>query len=90
LAILLAGAVLDAVTTAVSVSAYGAEVELHLIQRWIMAWLGPVLGIIAAKFVQVAVAIVVASLWRRWCGWLMVLCGVLYALAAVSNHFMLL
>jgi len=90
IAILLAGAVLDAATTAVTVATYGAEAEVHLAQRWVMACLGPILGTISAKLIQVAAAVLVASLWRAWCGWLMVLCGLLYTLAAVSNHFLLL
>ena len=90
LAVLFVGAVLDAVTTMRTVLAYGAETELHPVGRFVMQLLGPVAGTLVGKAAQVVCAVFVAALWRPWCGWLLVVCGVLYALAAVSNHFALL
>lgn len=87
LVVLLAGAVLDAVTTYRNAVAFGPEVELHPASRLMMEWIGPGPGTWVGKAFQVAFAIFVASLWRAWCGWLMLLCGVLYSAAAVCNHF---
>ena len=39
---------------------------------------------------KVAFVILVAAWWRPWCAWILRLCGVLYCLAAASNHLNLL
>jgi hypothetical protein len=87
LGLLLLGGVLDAVTTVELLSVWGPEAELHPCGRWLARWFGVAAGISVGKTVQMAFAVFVAALWRRWCGWFMALCGVLYALAAASNHF---
>jgi len=90
LLVLLIGAVLDGVTTYRNVCLYGPESEMHPGGWMVLSILGPGWGTLVTKLGQVAAAIVVASLWRPWCRWLMVLAGVLYAAAAVSNHYGLL
>jgi len=90
LGILLIGAVLDAWSTYNIVCVYGHEAEVHPVARLAMHWFGPTIGTWGGKVVQTLVAIVVASLWRRWCGWLLSLAGLLYMAAAVCNHFLLL
>ena len=91
LAVLAVGAVADAATTHDVLSSYGAGVELHPVQRLFAHLFGTSAAAVAGmKLVQTAFVVFVAALWRRWCAAVMVLCGVLYALAAVSNHFRLL
>jgi len=88
LLVLLAGSVLDAASTWQILRQYGPQAELHPAGRILGSVLGVSLPVIAlGKLLQMLAAVLVASLWRRWCGWLMVLCGALYALAAASNHF---
>lgn len=88
LLILLAGASADGVTTFVALREYGPQTEVHPVQRWVSEILGVTAGVPLAKLAQVAFVVLVAAWWRTWCGWIMILCGLLYALAAVSNHFM--
>jgi hypothetical protein len=87
---LLAAATADVVTTIPGVRAYGPATELHPAHRMMVSLLGPVAGPIVGKVFQVAFVVFVACLWRQWCGWILVLCGLFYAAAAVSNHFVLL
>lgn len=87
---LLVGATLDAVTTAITLSRYGVEAELHLAVRLMAHILGPVTGAVLGKIGQVVFVLLVASLWRPWCRVIILLCGGLYLLAAISNHFVLL
>jgi len=88
LGILLAGAVADAVTTYMALARWGTECELHVVQRWLSEWFGVAVGVPLAKLVQVVFVMLVAAWWGRWTATLMVLCGVLYGLAAMNNHFM--
>jgi hypothetical protein len=90
LVFLLAAATADVVTTIPGVSAYGPATELHPAHRIMVGLLGPVAGPIVGKLIQLAFVVLVACLWRRWCGWILLLCGLFYAAAAVSNHFVLL
>jgi len=91
LAVLLAGSVLDVLTTWEVLRLFGMQVELHPAAKIFGRIFGASLPVIAiGKVIQAAVAIFVASLWRKWTGWLLILCGVLYTLAAISNHFRLL
>ncbi|MDY7010688.1 MAG: hypothetical protein SVV80_08045 [Planctomycetota bacterium] len=87
---LLVGATLDAVTTIVFMRKYGAGAEVHPVICLMAHILGPVAGTVLGKTGQVVFAVFVASLWRRWCRVIMLLCGGLYVLASVSNHFELL
>ncbi len=81
------GATFDAVTTIVFMRKYGADAELHPVICLMAHILGPVAGPVLGKIGQVIFVVFVASLWRRWCRWLILLCGALYLLASVSNHF---
>ena len=90
LLILLVGALADAITTWRSVKLFGPEVEVHPVQRLMFEMCGANLGVPLSKLIQVAVVVFVAAWWRPWCGWLMLACGGLYSLAAVSNWFHLI
>ncbi|MCK4624013.1 MAG: hypothetical protein KAV00_01790 [Phycisphaerae bacterium] len=87
---LLVGATLDAATTVVFMRKYGVEAEVHLVIRLMAHIMGPVTGPVLGKIGQVVFVVFVGSLWRIWCRWLILLCGALYLLASVSNHFELL
>jgi hypothetical protein len=76
------------VTTYRSVQQYGAEIEMHMAQRLVWEWFGTALGVPLTKLAQVAAAVPVAMWWRAWTPWLLTLCGLLYGVAALSNHFM--
>jgi hypothetical protein len=84
------GAVADLVTTLEQVRRYGPGVELHFVQQLVFYVFGAAFGVPIAKAIQVACVVLVACWWRPWCTWILTLCGMLYALAAVSNHFGLL
>ncbi len=86
---LLTGAILDGLTTYANVRDYGAAVEAHPIGRMAMETLGPAWGTSLGKGAQFLAAVFVASLLRFWCRWLLLLCGVIYAVAAYLNHFQL-
>lgn len=88
LLVLLSGAAADAFTTYRNLALYGLDVEVHLPQRLISMVIGPAIGVPLAKLIQLAFVIVVASWWRPWCAPLMIACGLLYALAAMSNYFL--
>lgn len=87
LLILLLGALADAATTHRMLAQWGPQAEVHLVGRLLVEQLGVPVGVWLGKGLQTVVAIFVASVFRWWCGGLMVLAGVLYALAAASNHF---
>lgn len=59
-------------------------------QRWVSHLVGETAGVPLAKVIQLAFVIVVSAWWRPWCAILLMLCGVLYAAAAVSNYFLLI
>ena len=84
------GATLDAATTIVFMLKYGADAEVHPVICLMAHILGPVAGTVLGKIGQVVFVVFVASLWRPWCRWLILLCGTLYLLASISNHFELL
>jgi len=88
LVVLIIGSVLDAVTTSRMLGRYGPEAEIHPAGQVFVEVFGASLpAALVAKFIQMAFAIFVAALWRKWCGWILFICGVLYTLAAASNHF---
>jgi hypothetical protein len=90
LVILLIGATVDTITTYHNAVLYGADVEVHPVQRWLFVWLGSEAGVPIAKLIQISFVLFVAAWWKPWCGWIIGGCGLLYSLAAVSNHFLLL
>ncbi len=90
LSVLLVGAAADLVTTYVNLQRYGPSVEAHPAQRLVSELVGVTLGVPLAKLIQLAFVLFVAAGWRPWCAWVLATCGVLYSLAAVSNHLLLL
>jgi hypothetical protein len=86
--LLVVGGLLDGWTTVINLAQFGVEVEVHPLQRWMALHLGIVPGLPLAKALQVVTAVVVAAAWKAWTGWLMGLCGLLYSLAAISNHLL--
>ncbi len=90
LLLLAAASAADAATTLSNMHELGPEIEVHLVQRLFCQAFGATVGVPLAKLIQVGFVVLVAAWWRPWCAWLMAGCGILYGLAAVSNHFLLL
>jgi len=88
LVVLLLGASADVFTTLWNLRAYGPGVEVHLVQRWVSQIVGVEAGVPVAKLIQLGFVVVVAAWWRPWCKWLLIGCGCLYSLAAMSNYFL--
>lgn len=86
LAGVIAGAILDTATTMRSMYRDGVSVELHPAMRVIAEELGVTWGVPLASVVRLGFVFFAAAIWRRWCGWLMVLAGAGYVLAAASNY----
>ena len=87
LLVLAVGAVLDTITTMQFMVRHGAADELHPAMRIMAEMLGVAFGVPLATVVRLGFVIFVAAVWRRWCGWVLLVCGLLYALAAASNYF---
>jgi len=88
LTILLIGGTLDAITTCEALGRHGPEVELHPGFRLMVRVFGTSPPVVSTlKAIQMLAALFVAALWDKWTGPLMTLCGVLYTLAAISNHY---
>lgn len=85
--VLAIGAILDALTTYANVREFGPHVETHPVQRLFFEIFGPALGVPLAKLTQFAFVIFVAAWWTPWTRWLLLLCGLLYTAASLSNHF---
>ncbi len=90
LVVLVLGASADVFTTLWNLRVYGPGVELHPVQRWLSVIVGIELGVPLAKAGQLLFVVVVAAWWRPWCRPLLIACGGLYSLAAISNYFLLL
>lgn len=90
LAGLCVGAAADLFTTYHNMRLYGPGIEAHPAQRWVSELVGVRAGVPVAKLVQLGFVLFVAAWWRGWTRWVLYLCGVLYAAAAVSNFFLLL
>ena len=88
LVILLIGALLDTITTMNSMSLYGTDDELHPGIRVIVQQYGITFGMPIGTIVRLGFVLFVAAIWRRWCWWVLTICGILYTLAAMSNHFL--
>lgn len=88
LLILAIGATADVITTLVNLRLYGPDVEVHIVQRWVSQVFGVEAGVPLAKLGQLAFVLFVAAWWKPWTPWLLSLCGLLYAAAAVNNHFL--
>jgi len=90
LLVLWAGASADLWTTLRNIEAYSPGIEVHIPQRLLSQWFGIAIGVPLAKLVQLAFVLAVAAWWRPWCRWIMIVCGVLYLAAAISNQFTLI
>jgi hypothetical protein len=88
LLILLLGASADLFTTLWNLRQYGTSIEVHLPQRLLGEWFGVEIGVPLAKIIQLAFVLLVAAWWKPWCRWILLACGILYALAAMNNHFL--
>jgi hypothetical protein len=90
LLVLLIGASLDLLTTFINMRRYGPSVEAHPVQRIVSEMIGVTAGVPMAKLIQLGFVLFVAAWWRPWCAWVLGICGILYSLAAVSNHLLLI
>lgn len=88
--ILWAGTSVDLWTTLVNMERYGAGIEAHVVQRLMSELFGVAVGVPLAKLFQFLFVLVVAAWWKPWCRWILILCGILYGAAGVSNHWLLL
>jgi hypothetical protein len=89
LLVLTIGATADATTTLVNLHRFGPSVEVHPAQRLVSELVGVTAGVPVAKAIQLVFVLLVAAWWRPWCPWLLAACGLLYGVAALSNHFLL-
>jgi hypothetical protein len=87
LLLLLVGTILDALTTYANVREFGSHVETHPVQRLVFDLFGVTAGVPLAKLVQVGFVMFVAAWWKPWTRWILLICGLLYTAAAISNHF---
>jgi hypothetical protein len=90
LLVLWSGASADLWTTLVNIEKYGSGIEAHIVQRMMSEMFGVAVGVPLAKLFQSLFVLIVAAWWKPWCRWLLILCGILYGAAAVSNHWLLL
>ena len=88
--VLLIGLIADGTTTYRFVGEFGPRSELHPAMMIVLEVLGRNVGIVVGSVGRLAAVILVAGLFRKWRGRLMLICGILYCLAAVTNHFGLL
>ncbi len=87
LLILLVGALFDTITTMNSMYSHGTKGELHPAIRAIVQQYGVTLGMPIGTIVRLGFVLFIAAIWRRWCSWVIFVCGFLYFLAALSNHY---
>lgn len=87
---LVLGTSADLFTTLWNARLYGAGVETHVVHRLIQQLLGVEAGVPLGKFAQLLCVVLVAAWWRPWRRWILLVCAALYAMAAVSNYFLLL
>ncbi|HQY87464.1 MAG TPA: hypothetical protein PK402_02320 [Tepidisphaeraceae bacterium] len=88
LVFLVLAAGLDLFTTLWNIRTYGAHIEVHPVQRLVVETIGVEAGVPIAKFVQFCFVVLVASWWRPWCRWIILICAGLYLLAACNNYWM--
>jgi len=88
--VLLVGLIVDGITTYRFVGEFGPRSELHPAMWIVLEVLGRDVGIVVGSIGRLIAVIFVAGLFRKWRGRLLLICGILYCLAAVSNHFRLL
>lgn len=85
LVLVVLAAVADALSTVFFMLIRGPEEEAHPLIRWMAVTLGPVLGPLLGKFVQIVALVAVTVYLRRWAVFLFICATVLYAWAACYN-----
>ena len=80
-------AVLDMLSTINFMLVSGPQSELHPGMRAMAEMFGIVLGVVLGTLGRLIFVMVVAAVWRKACTAVMLVCAVLYFLAAMSNHF---
>lgn len=80
-------AVLDMLSTINFMSETGPESEVHPGMRAMAEMFGIVLGVVLGTLGRLVFVFVVAAIWRKVCAAIMLVCAVIYFLAALSNHF---
>ena len=80
-------AVLDMLSTINFMSESGPQCELHPAMRAMAEMFGIVLGIVLGTLGRLVFVMVVSAIWRRTCTAVMLVCAVIYLLAAMCNHF---
>jgi len=81
------GAAMDMLSTIEFMLQAGPGLELHPAMRIMAEVFGVVPGVILGTMARLGFVVFVAAIWRRACAPVLWLCAVLYALAAMSNHF---
>jgi len=87
LAAVTVAATLDMITTIRFMEAFGIESEIHPPVRMMAEVLGIGWGVALSMLGRLAFVILAAAIWRRTCRAVMLICTVLYILAALSNHY---
>ena len=87
MAAVVVAATLDMLSTISFMLESGPQSELHPAMRAMAEMFGIVLGVVLGTLGRLVFVIVVAAIWRRACGAVMLVCAMLYFLAAMSNHF---
>ena len=87
LVVLVLGTTFDTITTMSFMRSSTTSDELHPAMRTMAELFGIDVGVPLASLVRVGFVVFVAALWRPWCQWVLLVCGVLYILAGCSNHF---
>lgn len=80
-------AVLDMLSTIGFMFEYGSQSELHLPMRAMAEIFGIVRGLVLGTLGRLLFVMIVAAIWRRACAAIMLVCAVIYLLAAMCNHF---
>ena len=87
LSVLLLGAMLDAFTTWVNVRRFGPDVEAHPAMWVSLKVLGVHAGLWLGTLAKIGFALFVSAVLGRWCQAILILSGLLAAIAALSNHY---
>ena len=90
LTVLCVGSLADLLTTWHNLRLYGPGVETHPVQRLVSQVAGVNAGVPIAKAFQFAFVLLVAAWWKPWTRPILLICGVLYLAASISNYFLLL
>lgn len=87
IAAVVVAAVLDMLSTINFMSESGTQSEWHLGIRAMAEIFGIVPGLVLGTLGRLLFVMVVSAIWRRACRAVMLVCAVIYFLAAMCNHF---